>query len=803
MNIRIGKKACNYLFLLLITLLLVACGVVIQRHDQVHVIRAGTIPSKVKLPNQVNVTFSVESPPVDLDNIQLALDILDDLSSYSDNIRRYPMQNKGDNHYEVNILLDEGFDIRYRYTMIEPAEVPETNVFGQLVDMRMAIAKQDLHIHDTILNWTLEPYNMPFGTISGTFLDSATQMGIPDMMISVAGMQTFTDMTGSFKLHKIPEGTYNLVAYSVDGKYPILQQEVTVVQQQTTKINLQFEALPAVKLQFQVTPPIETVGVPIRLNGNLLGFGAHYENNFTKTGSIASLMPLLHQEADDAYFIEFELYAGTPFRYRYTIGDGYINAERSGDGLLVTRQFIVPKTSVTIKDEINTWRADDKTPITINIDAPINTPAAEDVSIQINRKGWNQSIPMWHLSDNKWIFILFSNGHDDTYELRFCRNEQCELSFDPASFEQPINISFSETTDIHHQIDSWHNWNVKGVTTLQDTDNVFQSTLSGIELIKEYKPSDLVIYKRNLPELRKSGINWLILRPCWDVQLIDDLPVFVPSANNFMFYHELSSIVTSAKEAGMLVSVYPTLNFPADASAWWETAVRSDEWWQHWYQEYAHFLENFAIFAEQNKLSHIIVGEDSIRFTLPEGINSEEDKLGTPDHANYTWQSMLEQIKQSFSGKILWANTMNNIPEYDFIELVDGYYILANYSDSTYDEQSFSQSICENILPFQSNQQKEVYIALNIPAITLDAMGYTDHMNPLVSTINNDLTNFIDLESQANLYQDFACTTSSFEWIKGISSRGFNLGLRLTDFSSSIFGKPAMETFLNCVNNSQ
>ncbi len=803
MNIRIGKKACNYLFLLLITLSLVACGVVIQRHDQVHVIRAGTIPSKVKIPNQVNVTFSVESPPVDLDNIQLALDILDDLSSYSDNIRRYPMQNMGDNHYEVNILLDEGFDIRYRYTMIEPAEVPETNVFGQLVDMRMAIAQQDLNIHDTILNWTLEPNNMPFGTISGTFLDSSTQMGIPDMMITVAGMQTFTDMSGIFKLYKIPEGTYNLVAYSVDGRYPVLQQEVTIVQQQTTKINLQFEALPAVKLQFQVTPPIETVGVPIRLNANLLGFGAHYENNFTQTGSIASLMPLLHQEADDAYFIEFELYAGTPFRYRYTIGDGYINAERSGDGLLVTRQFIVPKTSVTIEDEINTWRADDKTPITINIDAPINTPTIEDVSIQINRKGWNQSIPMWHLSDNKWIFILFSNGHDDTYELRFCRSEQCELSFDPASFEQPINISFSEATDIHHQIDSWHNWNEKGVTTLQDTESVFQSTLSGIELIKEYKPSDLVIYKSNLPELRKSGINWLILRPCWDVQLIDDLPVFVPSGNNFMFYHELSSIVTSAKETGMLVSVYPALNFPADASAWWETAVRSNKWWQHWYQEYAHFLENFAIFAEQNKLSHIIVGEDSIRFTLPEGIYSEEDKLGTPDHANDTWQSMLEQIKQSFPGKILWSNTMNNIPEYDFLELVDGYYILANYSDSTYDEQSFSQSVQENILPLQSNQQKEVYIALNIPAITLDAMGYTDHMNPLVSTINNDLTDFIDLENQANLYQDFACATNTFEWIKGISSRGFNLGLHLTDFSSSIFGKPAMETFLNCVNNSQ
>ncbi len=134
-----------------------------------------------------------------------------------------------------------------------------------------------------------------------------------------------------------------------------------------------------------------------------------------------------------------------------------------------------------------------------------------------------------------------------------------------------------------------------------------------------------------------------------------------------MFYHELSSIVTSAKETGMLVSVYPALNFPADASAWWETAVRSNKWWQHWYQEYAHFLENFAIFAEQNKLSHIIVGgEDSIRFTLPEGIYSEEDKLGTPDHANDTWQSMLEQIKQSFPGKILWSNTMNNIPEYDF-----------------------------------------------------------------------------------------------------------------------------------------
>lgn len=803
MNLPKPIKTFAFLLCLVVVFNLTACGLQIKQKGQVQPIKPAHVPNTIEKLRQVPVFFTVDAPSVAFDGFELALDILDDLSGYQDNIRRYPMQNVSENRYEVSVLLDEGFDIRYRYTMIQPEEAHETDALGNYVAFRLAIAEKDLTINDKIQNWMREPSDQASGTLTGVLRDAKSQAGIPDVLISIAGMQTFTDMTGTFRIENLPEGTYNLVAYAVNGAYPSLQQKAVIATNSTTKVDLSLEPLNKVSVQFQVKPSAETIGVPIRLAGNLLGSGAYFGKDYTQSGSYASLMPLLDQVEAESYEINLDLYAGSAFRYRYTLGNGYINAERSGEGLLVTRSFIVPKSSTTVKDEITGWRANAQTPITINVDAPVNMPQNELVSVQVKRNQWDQAIPMWHVADNKWMFLLYGNGQDVGSELRFCRNNECALASDETTLNQPLQVNFFETVDIDYQITKWHNWEDGGVSTLPKVESGFQVNTTGIELIKEYNAGDLPYMINHLKAIRENGVNWLILQPVWDVLLSNDSPILVPSSEHFILYQELGELAEAAKAKGMKVSVYPKLNFPAHAEEWWNLASRSEQWWQRWYQEYAHFLNNFAVFSETFKLDHFIISENDLKFTYPNGLQDQGAQLGTPEHATETWQSMLDQVKGAYFGEVLWASLVHDLPDFGFLDRVNGYYVLFNYSDESHDAQSLSQTLNQVLLPFYQRNQKKIYIGINIPALSAEAMEYTDHMEPISSTSKNGDGSFVDLNLQADLYKVFTCNLKSLDWISGVSTRGFNLGIALTDMSSSIFGKPAMIEFLNCMNNTQ
>ena len=799
------KNSIKLLVLLFVVLQCIsACGLKIQPKSHAQPVVPGNIPRKIESVNQVQVTFTVETPPTEFENVEMALDILDDLSAYQDNILRYPMQNVGENRYEASVLLDEGFDVRYRYVMINPAEVFEKDIFGQPVDLRLAIAKKELRISDTIFNWSIEPASRPFGTLSGILKDEKTQAGIPDMMVSIAGMHTFTDMTGSFRFEKMPEGTHHLVAYATDGAYPSLQQSTVVVAQQVTKIHLSFSPLEKVLVKFEVKPAAETVGVPIRMYGNFVGLGAHYGKGFSSMGSIASLMPLLTQDSPERYTLELELYAGSAFRYRYSMGNGYTNAERSDNGLLVTRKFIVPKTTASKKDEISNWRANQNPPVSIIVDAPINMPANEVVSIQIYHKGWNQPIPMWHVTNNKWMFLLYDSAQEETTQIRFCRNDRCDLSYDPETMNMPVEVRFGGQEELHFQVNRWENWDEKGVSMVAATETTnVEDSMVGMELIKDFSVQNLAYVETNLELLKESGFNWLILRPSWEVSLTDGLPTLAPSSNFFFLNHDLAGLVKSAKDLGMKVSVYPGLVFPMKASIWWETTERDEAWWQRWYQEYAHFLDNFATFSEAYQIDHLIIGENALRFTYPNGLNAQDEKPGTPADANETWQTMLANVKNIYTGAILWATPLDSLISDSFVDNVDGFYVLINYSEESKDLQSLTQTIETRLLPFHDKNQKTIYVALNIPSLSAEAMEYTDHMEPIISSPNNVDDNLTDLDIQTNLYKAFTCKLQPLDWISGISTRGFNPSVQLTDFSSTIYGKPAMVEFLNCMNNSQ
>ena len=51
--------------------------------------------------------------------------------------------------------------------------------------------------------------------------------------------------------------------------------------------------------------------------------------------------------------------AGADIRYKYTLGDGFWNAEHNTDGNFILRQLIVPASStpVQVQDTVQTWQA--------------------------------------------------------------------------------------------------------------------------------------------------------------------------------------------------------------------------------------------------------------------------------------------------------------------------------------------------------------------------------------------------------------------------------------------------------------
>lgn len=94
--------------------------------------------------------------------------------------------------------------------------------------------------------------------------------------------------------------------------------------------------------------------------------------------------------------LTLQLPVGAYIQYKYTIGDGYWNAEHGADGAFLLRQLIVPEEDTTIQDVVATWETNPGETLTFDVTAPANTPDGDFVSIQLNPLfGWTEPIPMW------------------------------------------------------------------------------------------------------------------------------------------------------------------------------------------------------------------------------------------------------------------------------------------------------------------------------------------------------------------------------------------------------------------------
>ena len=107
-----------------------------------------------------------------------------------------------------------------------------------------------------------------------------------------------------------------------------------------------------VTVNFTLSLPSDTIqNTPIRLAGNLYQLGNTFGDLEGGLSTVATRMPVFSLQPDGSFALSMMLPVGADIRYKYTLGDGFWNAEHNTDGSFVLRQLIVPASSIAGSDK--------------------------------------------------------------------------------------------------------------------------------------------------------------------------------------------------------------------------------------------------------------------------------------------------------------------------------------------------------------------------------------------------------------------------------------------------------------------
>lgn len=762
------------------------------------------------------VIFEVEVPSETLSDQKIYLDILDEVSGLGLNPMRFQMEEKVGSHYFVRIPINIGSIVKYRYIRSDGHHAVEYTALGKQVRYRLYYVMGQATVRDIVISWSDQSYQGGVGRIRGRIFNANTNSPITNILITAGGMRTLSASDGSFLLESLPPGIHNLVAYSLDGGYRTFQQGAKVAVDSTTPAIINMLPSKYVNVSFIVNPPPESeIGLPIRIIGNIYSMGNTFADLQGGVSTIASRAPLLQLLPDGKYSIALKLPAGMDLSYKYSLGDGFWNAEHSMDGRFRVRQLIIPETDVVIMDTIETWKIGDSNPINFYLNIPEYTPLEDLISIQFNPYGWTEPIPMWPSEDNNWFYILYNPQQLlRDIEYRYCRNDQCGTADDIET--KGLNVQgrhlkiSSSPQFIHDNVQDWA-WlspSDKPTTVVAvDIEPRGPSYFSGVEMNSNYQPSWQPFFDLGLGDIQDIGANWVILTPTWSLTN-NTPPVLELVPGEDMLLLDLLQMINWSKKRQLMVAIYPKIIFPVSSEEWWQLAKRDSGWWQSWFDCYRTFIIHHADIATKYNADALIVGEPVLLPSLPDGKLPDGSNSGVQSDVEDHWNELLLDVRSSYSGTLMWATNLGegieSIP--NFISEVDQIYLLLSAPISETNEPLQNELIDEigrlldNIaLPFFNRVDKPIIIGINYPSIDGAVKGCINYNNlcqPVETFEQKALENLkvsIDLEEQVDIYNAVLIAINQRDWVKGIVSRGYYPPVALEDQSSSIHGKPAAD----------
>ncbi len=749
------------------------------------------------------VTFQVQVPDDTPDDDEIYLSILDEVTGLALNADYVPMENlvplEGNRSEEssrilsANLPYEVGSIVKYRYErQAGSAQVAEHFTDGTPVRYRLLHITGSGKVEDTVSRWTDTEYNGLTGRIMGEALDAETSEPIPNLLISIGGAQTISNSNGSFVIEGLTPGTHNLVAYALDGSYQPFQQGAKIAPNSSTPATLELSQSEFVDVTFVVNVPPETPPViPLRLAGNLHQLGNTFADFSGGINTIAAKMPTLEPDEEGIYKLTLSLPVGTDLRYKYSLGDGFWNAERvNPDGEFLVRQLIIPESDVQIDDEIETWYSEFKSALIFDATTPNTTPEGDFISIQFRPLfGWTEPIPMWELGKDRWAYVLYNplNLPGD-FSYRYCRNGQCGKADDAATpgknHEGRLLQLNSKPQTLNDQINAWMDYNPSIVSTSQTSATVaarLEGFWTGVELVGEHHPSWLGRLPDAFYKINEMGSNWVIISPSWTYGYKDpgnNPPVFEPSPGQDALWFDILDATAIGSEIGLGVAHYPKPNFQIDSDGWWQSAARDYSWWLVWFNQYNEFLLHHADLAQKADADAMIIGGEWILPALPEAYLPDGSYSSVPADAENRWREIISDIRRRYEGELLWAHPGANLATLPpFIDEFDQIYLEIGVPDNT-------ETLSEIDL-LEMEVELKNWMEVNVKSI------HEETGKNIVISLS--VSSSPDMQTQSSIYESALNAINERDWINGFISSGFYPPAALQDPSPSIHGKPAFE----------
>ncbi len=774
-------------------------------------------PSPTPLP-KAQTTFTATLPEPLAPGETLVLSLLDEVTGLPYNATAYPMQSVDGLTYSAVLPLTMNGIIKYRYERRASAAIVEDTSLQTAIRYRLYYVAGPGEVHDIVADWSDKAYARDLGSIQGRALNADTGAPIPNLLVSAGGVQYLTDSAGRFDLEGLPVGTHNLLGYALDGMYQPFQQGATVGSNQTTGVELRLHPAPTVNITFTVSvppPPTTDPGVPVRLAGNLLQLGNTFADLQGGMSVSADRQPLLNYGADGRYSVTLNLPVGAYIQYKYTLGDGFWNAEHGSQGEFLLREFIVPAQDATFQDQVVTWQAGNSAPILFEVTVPASTPAGDIIYFQLNPYTWTEPLPMWPMGNNQWSYKLYGPLNMlGSFSYRYCRNGQCGSADDVSTAGNSATgrgaVTSLSSQDLKDVVTAWQWYENPEPTTLVGAAIApRQGFTAGIELQADYRPNWSYYMPQALANIQALGANQVVITPTWTYKTVRPL-TFGPVPGQDPLWVDSATAVNQARALGLNVALFPAPHFNGTSADFWKAAPRDAAWWQAWFDTYRAFAVHYADLATQTGAQTLILGGDWLMPAMPNGTLPDGSPSGAPADLDARWKAVIVEVRAHFNGKVLWAlpfTESNFQTPLTFLQDTDGIYLLWSAALSGQVNASKADMVNEagRIL---DNEVAALPVLISKPIIL--AIDYPSAAGASTGCVSNgagtcldwaaldrpkaDLSAVgLDLQVQADLYEAILTAVNGRPWVSGVVSRGYYPPAALRDKSASVHGKPAAD----------